>query len=595
MTNATRLLDGKYEFLEKLGEGGMGALYKVRHALLDEVRVIKVLRPQFLDHDHVRARFVREARIASQVRHPNIAQLYDFSIDEAGMAHIVMEFIDGVTLKEVLRHTGALPVDQALEIARQALRALGHLHGAGIVHRDVSPDNIMLARGPEGDVVVKLIDLGIAKILEGGSEAGLTETGMFVGKVHYASPESFGDQVPGAIDARSDLYSFGVVLYELMTGRHPIAGESAESLIAGHLYKEPIDFAVSDPDNRVPPEVRGSVSIALAKQKVDRPESAERFSESLGPERYPCPPEDLAATFETARARKLASAPTQSPSSPMFEPSTVVGPPPLPVAASRSTPAADGHPATVPTGPLPVPEPLVRVPGPSTGAAGKPLGRSSHLGIATGAFLFLLLAALYWWNTRPEPPEKDDEETAAPSAGGPSPLAEELRRLESDGTDAELRLDGVQVGSPRVHLGRPLGFRLRSRRGGFLVLFGIQPDGTLHCFYPNSVRRSLEAEAGGDPLALPLPADRRAGLEIFAGEPLGRDVVFALLTTERPPELPEGDTSNLWLTTYRNTGRPGDDPARAFTDWVSDLRRRDPAGTSLVSVEFEVISPSEAQ
>ena len=140
-----RRIEGKYEILEKLGEGGMGAVYKVRHRLLDDVRVIKMMRPQLVADEEFKARFQREARVAIQLRHPNIAHLIDFTIDEEdGTAFIVMEFIDGMTLEEVLRHSGPPPLGLAVEIGQQALRALACLHEKGFVHRDISPDNLML-------------------------------------------------------------------------------------------------------------------------------------------------------------------------------------------------------------------------------------------------------------------------------------------------------------------------------------------------------------------------------------------------------------------------------------------------------------------
>src|SRR5262245_22170091 len=139
-------IDGKYEILEKLREGGMGAIYKVRHRLLDELRVVKVIRPHMASRQEAAERFLREARVAIRLRHPNIAQLHDFAVGADGNAFIVMEFIDGSTLQEILKRHGPPPVALGVEIGRQALRALGYLHRQKIVHRDVSPDNLMLTR-----------------------------------------------------------------------------------------------------------------------------------------------------------------------------------------------------------------------------------------------------------------------------------------------------------------------------------------------------------------------------------------------------------------------------------------------------------------
>jgi serine/threonine-protein kinase len=291
-------IEGKYEILEKLKEGGMGAIYKVRHRLLDEVRVVKVIRSHMEPTGENGERFLREARVAIRLRHPNIAALHDFAIAEDGNAFIVMEFIDGLNLLEILHGHGPPPISLTLEIARQSLRALGYLHRQKIVHRDVSPDNLMLTRDVDGHAQVKLIDLGIAKAFGGGA-AGLTTTGIFLGKPRYAAPEQFGT-LP--LDARSDLYSFGIVLYELLTGRNPITGQDPASYMAGHLFRPPVPFEETDLQGRVPAELRRTVFRALAKKPEERFESAEDFAWALTllQDRFPLTGRELAGVFENA-------------------------------------------------------------------------------------------------------------------------------------------------------------------------------------------------------------------------------------------------------------------------------------------------------
>ena len=284
-------IDGKYEILGKLREGGMGSLYKVRHRLLDEVRVVKVIRSQADAVGEEGAdRFLREARAAIRLRHPNVAVLHDFAVSEDGQAFIVMEHIDGWNLLEVLAVYGPPPVSLTVEIARQSLKALGYLHRHKIVHRDVSPDNLMLTRDVDGHPLVKLIDLGIAKALEG--QGGLTTTGVFLGKPRYGSPERFSG---AGWDERSDLYSFGVVLYELLTGRPPITGNDPASLMAGHLFRPPVGFDETDPEGRVPPELRSLVLRALAKNPEERVASAEELVWELTmlQDRFPLSRQDL--------------------------------------------------------------------------------------------------------------------------------------------------------------------------------------------------------------------------------------------------------------------------------------------------------------
>jgi len=281
-----RRIEGKYEILQKIREGGMGAIYKVRHRLLDEIRVIKLMRPQLGADDEFKARFIREARVAIKLRHPNVANLYDFTIDDDDVAFIVMEFIDGRTLEELLKAVGPPPLGLALEIAAQSLRALGYLHGKGFVHRDISPDNLMLAEDPDGNPQVKLIDLGITKVLD-GPDAHLTKTGTFLGKLRYASPEQFGAAGGPAADGRGDLYSFGVVLYELLTGVHPIVGSDPSSIIAGHLFRPPIPFEETDRQGRLPAALRAAVLRSLAKSPDERYATAREFAQELAAFRQP--------------------------------------------------------------------------------------------------------------------------------------------------------------------------------------------------------------------------------------------------------------------------------------------------------------------
>jgi TonB family protein len=288
-------INGKYEILGAIREGGMGSLYKVRHRLLDEIRVVKVIRSPADTVGEGADRFLREARAANRLRHPNVAILHDFAIADDGQAFIVMEHIDGWNLLEVLSGFGPPPVSLTVEIARQSLKALGYLHRHKIVHRDVSPDNLMLARDVDGHPLVKLIDLGIAKALEGHGE--LTTTGVFLGKPRYGSPERFSG---GDWDERSDLYSFGVVLYELLTGKVPIAGSDPASLMAGHLFRPPLDFADTDPQGRVPPELRELTLHALAKKPEERIASAEAFVWELTmlQDRFPLIHEDLEGVWK---------------------------------------------------------------------------------------------------------------------------------------------------------------------------------------------------------------------------------------------------------------------------------------------------------
>jgi serine/threonine-protein kinase len=274
------LIEGKYEILTKIREGGMGTIYKVRHRLLDEVRVVKVMRPHLGADEDLRRRFAQEAKTATKLKHPNIVHILDFALDADGTAYIVMEFIDGVNLLDLLRVSGPPSVPLSLEIARQTLQALSYLHRKSMVHRDIAPDNLMLTHDEEQRPVIKLIDLGIAKDLD--RTVDMTSTGVFLGKVKYSSPEQLGGLAKGEkIDGRSDLYSLGVVLYELLTGEKPIAGETPRDLLAGHLFSPPRPFEETDPTNRVPESVRQMLLKALEKPRERRFQTPGEFASEV--------------------------------------------------------------------------------------------------------------------------------------------------------------------------------------------------------------------------------------------------------------------------------------------------------------------------
>ena len=299
MSVLAKEIETNYEILAKLGEGGMGAVYKVRHRYLDEIRIIKVMQPELELIESVKERFLGEAKRGKQLRHPNLAEVIDFSVTADGTYYIVMEYIEGVNLRDILtRNGGPLDYKMVVPIAEQALDALGFLHSKKFVHRDISPDNLMVTDDADGDQRVKLIDLGIAKSLE--STRQLTMVGKFIGKVRYASPEQFS----GNVDARSDLYSLGIVLYELLTGEMPITGHNQMAIIAAHVSKPPRPFEETDPDHKVPLPVRNAILKALAKRPEDRFESAAAFAAAL---REAIPPGDRRTLVEPVTATRPAT------------------------------------------------------------------------------------------------------------------------------------------------------------------------------------------------------------------------------------------------------------------------------------------------
>ena len=271
-------LESKYEIIENIGEGGMGSVFKVRHRILDEIRVVKMMRSHLVHEEESKERFIREAQIAAKARHRNIAQIFDFSVDE-GVAFLIMEYIDGVTLQNALADHGPMSIPLALEIAQQSLLALAFVHRLGIIHRDISPDNLMLTADSDGNAMIKLIDLGLAKFTE--ADSVLTREGLFLGKLRYASPEQFQTLQGAELGPWSDVYSFGLVLYELLTGVYPIKGRNLAEMMVGHVSEPPLPFDESDPEGQIPEPLRHVVMRALAKQADARFRDGKDFRDHI--------------------------------------------------------------------------------------------------------------------------------------------------------------------------------------------------------------------------------------------------------------------------------------------------------------------------
>jgi serine/threonine protein kinase len=301
------ILDERYEILDKIGEGGMGEVYRARHIHLDEIRIIKVTKPDAAGGVQEPRRFQEEARMATLVRHPNVAALYDFSRRADGSFYMAWEFIDGLTLQQWLRLHGALPLDQTLDVAQQVLAGLEAIHGQGIVHRDISPDNIMVREVSGGRLQAKIIDLGIAKRVAAES-LEMTGTGMFLGKLKYGSPEQAGSLGPGqAIDRRSDLYSFGVVLYEMLAGNAPFEAKTPQEYLGKHLHQPPPPLDLSALPKTVRPAIAAAVAKALEKNRERRFRDPREFAEALraisSPTLEPQPAGTSNETDETAELR----------------------------------------------------------------------------------------------------------------------------------------------------------------------------------------------------------------------------------------------------------------------------------------------------
>ncbi len=273
-------IDGKYQILARLGVGGMGEVYKVLHIHLNSIRVIKLMRANIASDPGAHERFLREARLATKINHPNVATLFDFSTLEDGSFYMVWEYIEGTNLHEMIDQRGPLSPRYAAKLASQALQGLDAIHRAGIVHRDVSPENLMITRDDENEERVKIIDLGIAK--SAASEDNNTKTGMFVGKWKYCSPEHLGMLSAGErIDGRADIYSFGIVLYEMLTGVPPFQADTPHAYLMMHASQRPKPLAEVNPGVSVPPELEAVIFRALEKDRNKRYATAREFAQVL--------------------------------------------------------------------------------------------------------------------------------------------------------------------------------------------------------------------------------------------------------------------------------------------------------------------------
>ncbi len=265
-----QVLDGRFRLTERLGEGSMGAVYRAEQQPAGREVAVKVLRPSFSD-PITAERFRREARALLHLAHPHIVTAIDFGQAQSGLLYLAMERLEGRPLRAF--EGGALPLMSVLEIGIQVCRALVAAHATGVIHRDLKPDNIFVTSLPDQPLHVKVLDFGLAKLVDESVETQLTQSGFIVGTPQYMAPE----QADGShIDHRADLYSLGVVLFELLSGRPPFEGENMAKLLRS-IISDPVPPLPSS----LPPGLRALVESMLAKEPAARPADATKVLHSL--------------------------------------------------------------------------------------------------------------------------------------------------------------------------------------------------------------------------------------------------------------------------------------------------------------------------
>jgi serine/threonine-protein kinase len=269
-------IDGKYELLARLGEGGMSVVYRARRVHIGDDVAVKILTGKFVTDDAALARFRREARAAAMLRHPNVITIHDFgeTDDVHAPAYIVMEFVRGTPLRELLHSENHFSVERGVRLMRGICAGVGSAHRQGVVHRDLKPENILVV-APDDDFeveTVRVVDFGLAKLL---ADAGGTSTGAVVGTPYYMSPEQcLGEP----LDARSDVYSLGAMFYEMLSGKRPFEAETVSGLISRHLHEPPPPFDLS---LSIPRRVSMGIMHALSKDPDDRPQTATEFARQM--------------------------------------------------------------------------------------------------------------------------------------------------------------------------------------------------------------------------------------------------------------------------------------------------------------------------
>lgn len=351
-------IQGKYEILELSGRGGMGAVYKARHKEIRRIVAIKVLLKHHVFNPETKARFREEATNAGKLNHPNLIAVHDFGFLPGRQPYIVMDFLEGRSLDDVIASEEKVTLERFLNLFEQVCKGLSHAHGHGLVHRDIKPSNIMLIPADDGEEVVKIVDFGIAKVYAPGVDSTdqprkFTKSGSVCGSPLYMSPENCREKT---LDQRSDIYSLGCVMYEVLAGTPPLQGDTSMDTMVKHIRQMPLHFDELPSSPQVLPEVEAMVFRCLAKDPAERFQSAEQLKLQikklqLPKKRSKTTEQDIASARSRTPAQQVSAAdatqpPTKSANSQNTKDLAATSPAQVPTWTSSVTDDDDRKPAT---------------------------------------------------------------------------------------------------------------------------------------------------------------------------------------------------------------------------------------------------------
>jgi serine/threonine-protein kinase len=424
------VIEGKYRLDAKLGQGGMGAVYRATRLRIGDEVAVKILHPEQVTDSKAAERFQREAQAAARLKHPNAVIIHDFGNSAAGLHYLVMELVGGVTLRQIIKTERALTPASAAEIITQVCAALDEAHRHGIIHRDIKPDNIMVHQGVAG-LRVKVLDFGIAKLRD-QAVSNLTQTGSVMGTPHYMSPEQcIGEE----LDSRSDIYSLGIVMYEMLAGVVPFNAPSSTAVVVQHVTQAPPPLSALNPG--IPAAVEAVVMHALQKQREARPQTADDLAKEF-----------TAATRGVSGASQAATIVSPQPSHP--QPAASPGTQPT----LAITPASWDNRGQMPPGSSPYP------PGPS--AAPQSSGR--YIPLILGLLIGLIAAGgIGFWLLQAGAGEEDNT-TANRTQTKNSELSDTSQRVEQPSASPGAAIGEAAANSNPVMNSGPAGNRNRAER-----------------------------------------------------------------------------------------------------------------------------------